>query len=366
MTSEEQENVKSPYLLLAGVIAAGILVNTALYLYTRSDSLSAQATEQVVAPVAPTEPEVLSVSHEAEPVIELSESVKLIIEKLNDRDVSRFHTLKSIPDHDAINPEIIPVLLPLAVDQEEKVAHQAMQMLLKLKPPPEQLLPILLRSYKANNEYVSYLKGFAALSGNVISQLRSIVENKESKRLAALRLLVQHDKSPYTARILSNQIRGECPKDLMMIRAAMTMLGNLGEAAEKEVPTVIWALDKGCDLSVRRGAVSTLRKIGPAASAAIPKLTALLPSSKSYQRYSIVRTLVAIGGMNGEAIRSLEILLQDPDISVRRVTLNWILDHAEDCKPLTPNIEQLAKNDPERKIRSLAGNISRVLRELPS
>ena len=156
------------------------------------------------------------------------------------------------------------------------------------------------------------------------------------------------------------------PSDTSVAWFSAEALGNIGDEAGEAVPDlvkVIEATQATCvddSAHICHYAVTALGKIGPAARASLPQLEVLLNSSNPYFRARLAVAIIRIDPTDQKAIDSLQVLLKDKEVRVRRVTIWSLAESGRDAKPAKKLI-QAAEADPDESVRLAAAKLSKEI-----
>ncbi|MCS7306081.1 MAG: HEAT repeat domain-containing protein [Thermoguttaceae bacterium] len=181
-----------------------------------------------------------------------------------------------------------------------------------------------------------------------ISQLRSAKD--PVARYKALEYLVGQGPSAVEAALESLVQTSEDGNLFQIPEGAVAAWVEMGSAG---VPTLLPALESKKS-NVRAGAAYILSQLGGQAKAALRPLANLLEDPHPRVRWYALEALAGLGPAAAEALEKLTPLLEHPDRLTRRRALLVLARIGPKAKMLLPQVQKLAKEDPDMSVRQMA------------
>ena len=239
-----------------------------------------------------------------------------------------------------------PELLRSLADDDPLVRLAGVLALGKSPPQPEALAPLMAllddRDVEVRLEAIAELGRMGTNARAAAPRLARLLNDRDPiQRQALLESLTALGEAAQEAGLQLGPLVAE-PNFTV---AAIAAWESMGAAA---VPEILSLLETRRDCFYP--CCDALARLGPAASAAAPRLAALLPAFEGFRRERLCQVLGALGAEAAPAVPALVGYLNDDRLSIRTAACRALRDIAADPETAVPALRQalaFALNEPE-------------------
>lgn len=260
------------------------------------------------------------------------------------------------PENKAAREHAIRMLVEAAKKKNPRVQSAAVQGLMDLQAPPEEIVPALADVIAEGEEPAvsEALGALLSLGEAATSVLDEALERPEARGRAAVLITYLGSKARATVPALASALADKNPE---VRREVLFALAAIGADAAPAVDTIQKSLDDP-EPGNRAVAAYALGRIGPAARAALPKLQEELTSAESLVRVACAYALVHVAPGNQGTLRAaLPVLvrgLQNPNAAARRGAAEGLAQVGKPARRAAEGALRAATHDPDASVRMAA------------
>ena len=255
-------------------------------------------------------------------------------------------------------PQLVSLIEDQAVSDDMRTA--AILVLERLGPRAHDAVPTLTRLLESRDQDAILAASAQALAAvgpdgqEAVPSLLAIAQTTDlwgDTRIAAARAAA--NIAPDSSTVLQTILALLDEPDEFLVAGLSDAIGEIGPTAAAAVPQLVQLLESSSD-EQRQTVVQAIGKIGPPAQAAVPKLVDRLTDSDEFEFVQVAAAL-AIADIGPEAVRSLAVQLDHPELVVRRTVARAYVEIGVRAAPSTADLlRKFQQPEEDEDVRALA------------